>query len=393
MNIRGVGRISKLEDIENIVVDNRGGIPILIKDLASVELGFQQPSGILGYLDKPQGLRSETGIEGIVLLRKFENPGKTVKAIEEKIKELNEKDLPKNVRIYKLYDRSELISLTIKTVLVTLLEGMTVVFFILTLLLGSWRAAIVSSLSIPFSLLFAFVCMLASGIPANLLSLGAIDFGIIVDATIVMVESIFRRYTHASEDTNREKLVLDSTLEVYKQILFSVGIIILALLPILSLTRVEGRLFSPMAWTLSFAIFGSMLYAVWIAPLLAFYILGKPHHEKENLFWEKINSLYKKIVLFLIQNIRKTLLTSIGIVSFIFLLSLKLGTEFLPELDEGSIWIRIFLPSGISLKEASHYPKLITQELSNFEEVRAVLTQLGRNDDGTDPFGPNRIET
>lgn len=393
MNIRGVGRISKLEDIENIVVDNRGGIPILIKDLASVELGFQQPSGILGYLDKPQGLRSEAGIEGIVLLRKFENPGKTVKAIEEKIQELNNKDLPKNVRIYKLYDRSELLSLTIKTVLVTLLEGMTVVFLILTLLLGSWRAAIVSSLSIPFSLLFAFVLMLASGIPANLLSLGAIDFGIIVDATIVMVESIFRRFSHSDENTNRSKLILDSTFEVYKQILFSVSIIILALLPILTLRRVEGRLFSPMAWTLSFAIFGSMIYAVWIAPLLSFYIIGKPHHEEDNWFWRKINYLYQTTITFLIQNLKKTLFISSGVVIFILTLSLRLGTEFLPELDEGSIWIRIFLPSGISLKEASNYPKLITQELSNFSEIRAILTQLGRNDDGTDPFGPNRIET
>jgi len=396
MNIRGVGRISTLEDIENVVVDNRNGIPILIKDIGSVELGFQPPTGILGYYDKVNQLQNEAGIEGIVLLRKFENPSKTVASIEDKIKELNENILPQNIKIHKLYDRSELVSLTIKTVLTTLLEGSIVVFIVLSLLLGSWQAAVVSAISIPFSLLFAFGCMYVSGIPANLLSLGAIDFGVIVDATIVMVEAIFRNYSknlESKQENNYFLLIKNSTLEVYNQILFSVFMIILALIPILTLQRVEGRLFSPMAWTLSFAIFGSMLYAVWIAPLFSYYLFQKITISHENLFWNKVNSFYQKVIDLFLKLYKKVLLYCVVFLCLIFSLSLRLGTEFLPELDEGSIWIRIFLPSGISLKEASVYPKLIIQELKKFPEIRSILTQLGRNDDGTDPFGPNRIET
>jgi heavy metal efflux system protein len=394
MNIRGVGRISRLEDIENIIVDNRNGIPILIKDIGNVELGFQPPTGILGYFDRNLNIRNDSGIEGIVLLRKFENPSKTVASIEEKVKELNESILPKNIQVYKIYDRSELVTLTIRTVITTLLEGTIVVFLILTILLGSWRAAVVSSLSIPFSLLLAFVCMDLAGIPANLLSLGAIDFGIIVDATIVMVEAIFRNFSNKNKsgEANHFELIKQSTLEVYKQILFSVFIIILALIPILSLQRVEGRLFSPMAWTLSFAIFGSMVYAVWIAPLFSFYLFKGVVISHESHFWDKVSTFYEDIVSFLLRYYKKVLLYSLIFIFGILSLSLRLGNEFLPELDEGSIWIRIFLPSGISLKEASVYPKMITQELSKAPEIRGIITQLGRNDDGTDPFGPNRIE-
>lgn len=393
MNIRGKGRITDTEDIENIVIDNRSGVPILIKDVAHVETGIRPPTGILGYLDKKREKSETKGIEGIVLLRKFENPSKTIKGVYEKIKELNKEILPKNIRIVPLYDRTELVDLTLKTVSMTLLEGMIIVFVLLTLLLGSWRAAIISSLAIPFSLLFTFICMKLYSIPANLLSLGAIDFGLIVDAAIVMVEAIIWNIGHKKiENTELKNTILLSARGSQKQILFSIGIIILALVPILTLQRVEGRMFSPMAWTLSFAILGSLLYAIMVVPMLSLFMFKSAKFSHDNKLWLKVEKYY---LIWLKKFIRKSkiVLVSSSIIVFLGVVAgFGLGTEFLPELDEGCIWIRVFLPAGISLKEASQYPNLLRNELKKFQEIRSVITQLGRNDDGTDPYGPNRIE-
>ncbi len=394
MNIRGIGRITKLEDIGNIVVDNRHGVPILIKDIASVEIGVYPPTGVLGYLDKMRKKEDDAGIEGIVLLRKFENPTATMQNVLAKVNELNNGLLPDGVRIETLYDRTELVALTIRTVAQTLIEGTVVVFIVLTILLGSWKAAVISSLAIPFSLLFAFVCMDIANIPANLLSLGAIDFGIIVDAAIVMVEGIFRHLSEKKEEdnTNLSHLVIRSSAEVQTQILFAVGIIILALLPILTLQRVEGRMFAPMAWTLSFAILGSMVYALTVVPVLSTFLFQNSKIAHENPIWIRIQNGYGEILKKAFSIPKPVLGASFGFVFFIFSISPGLGTEFLPELDEGSVWVKIFLPSGISLEAARQYPDVVRKELGKFDEVRAVLTQLGRNDDGTDPYGQNRLE-
>ena len=393
MNIRGIGRITKLEDIGNIVVDNRHGVPILIKDIASVEIGVYPPNGVLGYIDKTRNREDDSGIEGIVLLRKFENPSNTIKNIRAKIEELNADLLQDGIRVEPFYDRTELVSLTIQTVKKTLLEGTIVVFTLLSLLLGSFRAAAISSLAIPFSLLFAFVCMDITDTPVNLLSLGAIDFGIIVDAAIVMVEGIFRHITKRDVgNKNLPQIVIFSATEVQKQIIFSVGIIILAMLPILTLQRVEGRMFAPMAWTLSFAILGSMLYAILIVPVLSSILFQYSSAKNENRIWMKIQNSYQDTLKKMIAIPRLILGVSFGFVFFVFSISPGLGTEFLPELDEGCVWIRVFLPSGISLEAAKTYPDMIRREIGKYEEVRGVLTQLGRNDEGTDPFGQNRIE-
>lgn len=395
MNIRGIGRIKKIADIENIIVDSRNGVPILIKDIANIELGNLPPTGILGYVNKELGSSKNMGIEGLVLLKKFENPSKTMLNVFEKVDELNTVILPKGIKIQTFYDRTELVTLTVHTVAKTLLEGMIVVLVILTLLLGNLRAAAISALAIPFSLLFAFICMYLNGIPANLLSLGAIDFGIIVDASVVMVEAIFRNIGYANKAEREQGIlpvIIRSTREVQKQILYTILIIIVALLPMFTLQRVEGRLFSPMAWTLTFAILGSMLYAITIVPVLSSYLFTSNSSEGKNWVWDWIQKKYSQALKFALR-VPKTIVSAGIIVIFLGLFSgSKLGTEFLPELDEGCIWVRVFLPSGISLEAANQYPALLRKELANYEEVKGVMTQLGRTDDGTDPFGPNRIE-
>lgn len=396
MNIRGIGRIAKPEDISSIVVDNRNGIPILVKDIASVEVGCFPPAGILGYFDKAHGRSNNMSIEGIVLLKKFENPSKTMLNVYEKIDELNSTILPSGVKVETFYDRTELVSLTIRTVAKTLMEGMLVVLITLTLLLGNWRAAGISALAIPFSLLFAFICMYLSGIPANLLSLGAVDFGLIVDASVVMVEAIFRHLSAASTFERARgitPLVVRSAREVQRQILFTVIIIVVALLPMFTLQRVEGRLFSPMAWTLTFAIIGSMIYSISLVPVLASYIFKTNTQEHKNYVWDKIQRGYEWALHISLKAPKTILVVASAAVLLGFGGAARLGTEFLPELDEGCIWVRVFLPSGISLEEAKQYPELVRSELMNYDEVKGVMTQLGRTDDGMDPFGPNRFET
>jgi cobalt-zinc-cadmium resistance protein CzcA len=270
-----------------------------------------------------------------------------------------------------------------------------VVLIILTLLLGNWRAAIISALAIPFSLLFAFICMYLYGIPANLLSLGAIDFGIIVDASVVMVEAIFRNITFATEADKKngiDSIVVRSAREVQKQILYTVMIITVALLPMFTLQRVEGRLFSPMAWTLTFAILGSMIYSLTMVPVLGSYLFKTTSSEGKNLLWNLIEKAYSKSLSVALKFPKTVMSVTLIIIIAGFFSGTKLGTEFLPELDEGCIWVRVFLPAGISLEASNQYPGILRKELSNYKEVKGVLTQLGRNDDGTDPFGPNRIE-
>ncbi len=395
MNIRGIGRIRKTTDIENIVVDNRNGVPILIKDIANIEIGNLPPTGILGYVDKEKNSARSMGIEGLVLLKKFENPSKTMINVLEKVDELNNIILPKGIKIQTFYDRTELVTLTIHTVAKTLLEGMIVVLIILTLLLGNWRAAAISAIAIPFSLLFAFICMYFNGIPANLLSLGAIDFGIIVDASVVMVEAIFRNIAFsnaADRELGMEPIVIRSAREVQRQILFTILIIIVALLPMFTLQRVEGRLFSPMAWTLSFAIVGSMIYAITIVPVLSSYLFKTDSHEGKNWLWDQIQKIYSISLGWALRVPKTVMITGSLVIALGLFAGSKLGTEFLPELDEGCVWVRVFLPSGISLDAANQYPAILRKELSDYDEVKGVMTQLGRTDDGTDPFGPNRIE-
>jgi heavy metal efflux system protein len=404
--VRGIGAIKRKEDIGNIVVVAQKGVPVFIKDLASVEEYPLPPSGILGYTIKTgdsSKIDVNSGIQGLIAMRRGENPSDVVEALKQRVKEINENDLPEGVHLRITYDRSELVKNTISTVGRTLFEGFSIVIIVLIFFIGSVRSALVVATTIPISMLFAFTMMKFTGIPANLLSLGAIDFGIIVDGAVVMVENIMRRYRDATDEEKEQgiiRLTLSSAQEVGREILFAISIIIMAYLPIFSFQRVEGKLFSPMAFTLAFAIAGSMILALTAIPVFMTLIYRK-HFESStptklewhNPVYDWITKKYKNAVVYLNKRPVTTVISSFVLVMIVVFIGYKnIGTEFLPVLDEGSINIRCFLPVGISLDEANKYMPLIRNVISKNNPVNLVITQLGRNDDGTDPYGPNRLE-
>ena len=404
--VRGIGAIHTVEDIRNIVVTSVNGVPIFIRDLASVEAFPSPPTGVLGYTLRPNDSTTidvNSSIQGLVAMRRGENPSEVVEALKEKVKEINENELPDGVHLQITYDRSELVNYTIETVSRTLFEGFSIVIIVLIFFIGSVRSALVVATTIPISMLFAFTMMKLTGIPANLLSLGAVDFGIIVDGAVVMVENIMRRYRDATLEERKRgisRFTLSAAQEVGREIFFSITIIILAYLPIFSFQRVEGKLFSPMAYTLAYAITGSMLLALTAIPVFMTMIYRK-HFESENPgSFEWHNPIYEwiarryEVAVSVIT--RYSLVTVSGaallVLLVLFIGAKNIGTEFLPELDEGSLNIRCFFPVGISLDEAERYCPVIRHVISRHKQVNVVLTQLGRNDDGTDPYGPNRLE-
>lgn len=403
--VRGIGAIRNKDDIGNIVIKSVNGVPIFIHDVASVEEIPSQPTGILGYTLQNDSTKIDvnSSIQGLLAMRRGENPSDIIIALKQKIHELNSNILPKGVHLTITYDRSKLVKYTIDTVSRTLFEGFTIVIIILIFFIGSVRSALVVATTIPISLLFAFSLMKITGIPANLLSLGAIDFGIIVDGAVVMVENIMRRYRDATPEERKQgifRFTLTSAQEVGREIFFSITIIILAYLPIFSFQRVEGKLFSPMAYTLSFAILGSMILALTAIPVFMTMIYrkyfeaetpGKIEWHNPVYYW--LESKYEKAISFLNRHIVSTVTSAFAVVIIIILIGIhNIGTEFLPELDEGAFNIRCFFPVGITLNDASQYCNTIRKVISNHKQVNIVLTQLGRNDDGTDPYGPNRLE-
>lgn len=397
--IRTVGRITRREDIEKIVVETFNGTPVFVKDLASVEMTALAPSGVLGYTDKRNRdsiVDVDNSVEGIVLMRRGENPSEVLQSVKEKITELNGGKLPKGVSIRIMYDRKDLVDSTLETVAHTLFEGVSIVIIVLVFFLGNVRAALSVALTIPLSLLFAFIVMNITNIPANLLSLGAIDFGIIVDSAVVMVESIMRHLSHSTEEQRRggiRKLIFNAASEVQRQIVFAVIIIICAYLPLFTLQRVEGKLFSPMAYTLSYAIAGSLLLALTIVPVVCSLLLAKNFSEWHNPIVAWLEKMYRRAITFSLKSPLPFLASALALTAIAVIVASNLGTEFLPELDEGGFNIRCVLPSGVALATSREYPKIIRQEIGQFEEVKLMISQLGRNDDGTDPYGPNRIET
>ena len=400
--VRGIGSIVDQTDIENIVLKSENGSAIFIRDVASVEIAPPPPSGVLGYAIPDENLDVNNGVEGIILLRKYENPSEVLVDLKQRIQDLEEHELPEGVKIKTLYDRSFLIDHSLNTVGWTLFEGVSIVVIILILFLGSFRSALVVALTIPFSLLFAFIIMRFTGIPANLLSLGAIDFGIIVDGAVVMAEHLIRKYRTATPEDKRNGIVhltLQSAQEVGREIFFSVTIIVLAYLPILLMTRVEGKLFTPMALTLAFAVVGSMLAALTFIPVLISFVYNKaisdpdkPIKVRENPVFKFMENTYEKSLSIFLKHYKKTVLIGFGIVLALMTFGFKLGMEFLPELDEGSIFLRGNFPVGITIQENAKYAPKMREIISKYPQVDYVITQTGRNDDGTDPFPANRNE-
>ena len=392
MVVRGVGLIQHAADIENVVVTEAKGVPIFVKDIGKVEITAAPPTGIFGV--GTQG----GGVEGIVLMRRGENPTEVLKSIKTAVDDLNENRLPKGVRLTAIYDRTDLVNNTLFTVTRTLLEGLLIVLVVLFLFLGSVRAALLTAITIPLSLLFAFVCMHFTGIPANLLSLGALDFGIIVDATLVMVEHILHTL---HERQNRPGFVeqggvlaaiRDAALEVERPIFFSLLIIISAYIPLFTLERVERKLFTPMAFTVCFALLGSMLLALTLIPVLATFLFRDGAKGWENPILPWLAKRYKDV---LERALRRPLIVfaiSGAVVVGSFGLAGALGIEFLPSLDEGVVWVRAVLPPGISLEKSAQVAGQIRGIVEKYPEVALVSSQSGRNDSGTDPYGPNRNE-
>jgi cobalt-zinc-cadmium resistance protein CzcA len=404
--VRSIGAIRNRQDIENIVLTVQHGVPLFIRNIGSVEEYPLPPTGLLGYSIRAADNTVEdvpSSIQGLVAMRRGENPSTVVEALKLKLREINNNDLPPGVSLRITYDRSQLVDYTIDTVSRTLFEGISIVVIVLIFFIGSVRSALVVATTIPVSMFFSFSMMRLTGIPANLLSLGAIDFGIIVDGAVVMVENIMRRYRDATPADREEGIIrftLTSAQEVGREIFFSIAIIILAYLPIFSFQRVEGKLFSPMAYTLAFAITGSLLLALTAIPVLMtmfyrrhFESPGPVRLEWHNPAYAWIERRYERTIGSVLRRPWITLVTAAAIVVAVVLTGAhSIGTEFLPELDEGSFNIRCFFPVGISLSEASKYTPVIRKLMSGHPQVNVVLTQLGRNDDGTDPYGPNRLE-
>ena len=391
INVRAVGLVSSVQDIEQTVLKAQNGIPILVKDVAVVTQG---PKVRLGRFAKAihredgQIIDDDDVVSGIVLLRKGAAADPTLIAIHEKVKELNDHILPKGVKVVPFIDRSDLVHFTTYTVLRNLTEGIILVVIVLFLFLGNVRGALIVALTIPFSLLFASICLDLRHIPANLLSLGALDFGMVVDGAVVMVENIVR---HLSTRGGRPTMqcIRDAAHEVQRPVFFAIAIIITAYMPIFTLQRVEGRLFKPMAWTVAFALLGALIFSILIAPVLASVFFRDSIREWRNPVLIFLTNQYRTRVRWAIEHRWITLtagIAALGIAMFLVFGGV-IGSEFLPHLDEGAIWVRGTLAPSTGPSEGTHVSDQARIALASFPEVTVVTSQVGRPDDGTDTTG------
>src|ERR1700739_2631146 len=396
INVQSLGLFNTVQDIENTVVKTNNGAPIRIKDIATVTQGPKIRLGQIGrathradgtIVDNPDT------VEGIVLLQKGDDSDPVLHGIPQKVKKLNgDMDhpgiLPPGVTIKPFLDRSDLVKFTVKTVERNLTEGMILVSIILFLFLGNVRGAIIVALTIPFALLFASICLDLSHIPANLLSLGALDFGMVVDGAVVMVENIVRHLTHKNGSLTSAEKIKQAAHEVQRPVFYAIAIIITAYLPIFTLQSVEGRLFKPLAWTIGFALLGALIFSIIVAPVLSSILFKKGAKEWHNPFMEFLIARYKNGVSWAIHHRGITLGVSVaGFAGAIFLLSNVIGSEFLPHLDEGALWVRGTLAPSTGPEESLAISNKARIALASFPEVTEVVDQIGRPDDGTDWTG------
>jgi len=387
--IRGVGLLRSADDIGAIVVAEHGGTPLLVRDIADVRVGAVPRQGLVGRNDEDEI------VEGIVLMRKGENPSEVLDEVKSRIDHLNASVLPKGVRIVPYYDRSQLIATTLHTVFRNLLEGALLVTLVLYVFLRNGRAAGIVAAVIPLALLATFIGLRIRGIPANLLSLGAMDFGIIVDGAVIVVENVFRTLALESGRGDRESVrrsILDATVQVGRPTLFSMLIIIVAHIPIFTLQRHEGRIFAPMAYTVTSALVGSLAFSLTLVPLLCFWLLGRGVDHENNPLVDFITRAYRRA---LDRSVRRPALVigtaAAGLLAALALVP-RLGTEFLPELNEGTLWVNLTLPSSVSVSEASRIVAEVRKIVRRFPEVTQVISQAGRPEDGTDPKPINMCE-
>ena len=389
--VRSLGSFRSSADIERVVIAENNGTPVLVRDVAQVRVGQFPPQGLVGQ-DGADDI-----VNGIVVMRKGDNPSKVLAGVRAKIDALNARGLPPGVRIVPYYDRSWLITKTLHTVFANLTEGALLVMFVLFLFLQNLRAAAIVAVVIPLSLLATFLGLTFVGIPANLLSLGAMDFGIIVDGAVIVVENIFRRLGELSEHqmksaAERTKAVLRATVEIGRPTLFSMIIIIAAHLPIFTLQRHEGRIFSPMAWSVTSALVGSLVLALSLVPLLCLLLLRKNLPHEDNQLVRACKRVYQPALQWALHRPRTVLLGAVVALAAALALGTTLGSEFLPELDEGTIWVSTDLPASVSPQEAQDISRAIRARMRAIPEVNTVVSKVGRPDDGTDPKSFNMFE-
>ncbi|MDR3606403.1 MAG: CusA/CzcA family heavy metal efflux RND transporter [Oligoflexia bacterium] len=396
-NVRGLGNVTHVADLDNVVVTEKSGTPVRVKNLAQVKIGPQVRLGNISMSEHlPDGSidNRDDIVEGIVVSRTGESDESVLDGIHAKIKELNGRYLPKDIKIRPFLDRSDLIHYTTHTVEENMFTGMFLVFLVLIFFLGNLRSALIVAVTIPLSLLFASILLDIRKIPANLLSLGALDFGMVVDGAVVMVENIFRHKEERkarglSESEDLIHLIAAASREVERPIVYAIAIIILAYLPIFTLQRIEGKLFSPMAWTVAFALLGSLILVLTVIPVLCSYFLQGDLKEWRNPFMEKLRDLYRIALDWSLS--RRKLVVGVALASFALTLYLAfggpIGSEFLPHLDEGALWVRGTLPSSTSYDGANQVVKKAREVFMQFPEVPITVCQLGRPDDGTDATG------
>ena len=380
--IRGIGLLRDEEDIGKIVVIARNGTPILIRDIAKIKIGSIPRLGVVGQDE------DDDVVTGIVIMRKGENPSVVLKAVKEKVAFLNEHSLPKGVQIVPFYDRTWLMGKTLTTVFKNLIEGALLVSLVLYLFLSNFRASFAVVLIIPLSLLATFLGLKIMGVPANLLSLGAMDFGIIVDGAVIVIENIMHRLAQNQEDMSeneRKAVIIDATNEVGRPTLFSMLIIIAAHIPIFALQRHEGRIFQPMALSVTTALVGSLVFSLTLVPLLAYWTLRKKLPHGDNRLVVNLKKMYVPILDWSLSNRFKVVVISLTLFGLSLIAASRLGSEFLPELNEGTFWVNFDMPSSLSSEEATKILHLARKALMTIPEVRTTVSKSGQPEDGTDP--------
>jgi cobalt-zinc-cadmium resistance protein CzcA len=394
--VRGVGLIRSVDSLANTMVASTGGTPVLVKDVATVTIGEQPRLGIAGQ-DQDDDI-----VQGIVLMRRGEQSSPTIERVEKLVDNINNSSiLPPGVRIERIYDRKDLIETTTHTVLENMSVGIVLIVLLQWIFLGDLRSALIVGATIPFALFFAVSILVLRGESANLLSVGAIDFGLIVDATVIMVEAIFRRLSHTERLSEHElasisaKTIMDmkhhailtAAADVSRSIFFAAAIIIAAFLPLFTLSGVEGNIFSPMARTYAYALAGGMLATFTVTPALSAIILPAHVEETETLIMRLLHRLYRPVLVRSLRSRRVVLMAAAGLIVMTALAVRLLGLEFLPKLEEGNLWIRATLPPTISLQEGNSYVNEMRKLIAGIPEVEAVVSQHGRPDDGTDAAG------
>ncbi len=387
--VRGVGLLESMEDIENLLIEVKGSSPILVKQVAEVSISAKPRLGVVGLQNE------DDLVQGIVVMLRGQNPGEVIARVKEKITDLNERILPADVKIEPFLDRTDLIKTTVSTVTKNMIEGIILVSLIVFIFLNNWRMTVIVASVIPLAFLFAIIMLRIMGMPANLISMGSLDFGLLLEGSLVISEVVFVALAKKAQQLGMERfnrvskagIIKKSTASVASYIFFALLILIIALMPIFSFRKVEGKMFSPLAYTLGFALLGSLILSLTYVPAMCKVMLTKNIREKENLVNRSIRKALFNMFLFTSKRKMATIISFLVLLSLCIVGFLRHGTEFLPKLNEGAIYIRATMPNSINLEESRRLAGGIKNKLQRFDEVQFVLNQVGRPNDGTDPTG------